>query len=123
MLFVPKGWWHMVINSEETLAITHNFTTIQDIKEVVRWLRGNMGSLEAISGVDKEKVRSISHSLNFIFISSKKHLLLPEIMKVLEDHYPAIYQDLEVEGRVKNRKVWKGVDRKSSESFSFKFFK
>jgi len=56
MLFVPKGWWHMVINSEETLAITHNFTTIQDIKEVVRWLRGNMGSLEAISGVDKEKV-------------------------------------------------------------------
>lgn len=42
ILFVPHGWWHMVINLDEGLnvAVTHNYVSERNLANVLRFLQG-----------------------------------------------------------------------------------
>lgn len=34
LIFIPSGWWHMVYNTEETMAVTHNFASTSNFERV-----------------------------------------------------------------------------------------
>ncbi|KAK9854449.1 hypothetical protein WJX84_003525 [Apatococcus fuscideae] len=48
LLFVPRGWWHMAINLEETLAITHNYVSTVNLPHVLKFL--GSGREDLVSG-------------------------------------------------------------------------
>jgi hypothetical protein len=39
LVFIPSGWWHSVINLEESIAVTQNFVSRRNLKKVYRFLK------------------------------------------------------------------------------------
>ncbi|KAG0277234.1 hypothetical protein BGZ95_006274 [Linnemannia exigua] len=40
-IYVPSGWWHMVINMDDTVAVTHNFADEANLLQVKRSMLGD----------------------------------------------------------------------------------
>jgi hypothetical protein len=48
LMFVPHGWWHMVINLDFTVALTHNYVSTSNLKDCLQFLKHKK---EQISGI------------------------------------------------------------------------
>lgn len=57
LLFVPHGWWHMVINVEESCAVTQNYVSRANLSHVLNFLKSPSAHV-LVSGVktDEEKL-------------------------------------------------------------------
>lgn len=55
VLFVPRGWWHTVLNTEDnTMAVTHNFVSDANLAEVLEYIDPARGTAdELVSGVPR----------------------------------------------------------------------
>lgn len=53
MIFVPRGWWHMAINLETSIAITQNFVSRTTLPHVLAFLQP--GRSDLVSGCSKEE--------------------------------------------------------------------
>ena len=60
LLYIPNGWWHLAVNESESVAVTQNFVSQQNVLSVLDFLRqegnvelldGFLGRLEAVYGV------------------------------------------------------------------------
>lgn len=55
IMFVPHGWWHMVVNLDApvNIAVTHNYVAPNNLPNVLRFLREKP---EQVSGIAKDKL-------------------------------------------------------------------
>jgi len=84
LLFIPNGWWHCAINLEESIAVTQNFVSPRNLKNILRFLNGSL--------VKK------TQKLNVIFRSSLSQ----------SSKYATLYQEIEKELEEDNVKKLKG---------------
>lgn len=56
LIFVPHNWWHMVINLEYTVAITHNYVSSSNLVDCLHFLRFKQDQISGIRDRPDEAV-------------------------------------------------------------------
>ncbi|EWM26024.1 uncharacterized protein Naga_100629g1, partial [Nannochloropsis gaditana] len=77
-----QGWWHLVVNLEESLAITQNYVSLSNLPHVLSFLRDTP---HLISGVPE----------------AERPLLYARFREALRESYPQVLQ--EAEGKPRER--------------------
>lgn len=60
VLFVPRGWWHIALNLEESVAITQNYVSMANVSHVLAFLASPRADV-LVSGVRTEEERLTLH--------------------------------------------------------------
>jgi hypothetical protein len=91
LLFVPRGWWHIAINLEESVAVTQNFVSEANLPHVLAFLRSRSPALVSGCAADERA------SLYDRFVEALRRER-PELLARAEEAAAAAAQKAEVRG-------------------------
>lgn len=120
IMFVPSGWWHYVINLEDSVAITQNYVSQCNLPQVVKFLRTMKHS---ISGINEDADDATEEAT-----LSRQERFAKEFTTAMTATYPAVMKAVEVQleeehrAREKKRNVghWTKLETES-DGFKFEF--
>jgi hypothetical protein len=81
MIFVPRGWWHCVVNLDDTVAVTQNFVQAKHVHTVRRFLKENP---QCVSGVGVEYRKSLWRVFDEVLKAER-----PEFFRTIEEEEKA----------------------------------
>ncbi|KAF9951039.1 hypothetical protein BGZ72_007339, partial [Mortierella alpina] len=67
IMFVPRGWWHAVVNLEDCIAVTQNYVGSQNLKETMQFLYLKR---DQVSGVVDERREGLYEEFKEAFFKS-----------------------------------------------------
>lgn len=70
MMHVPSGWWHLVVNLDECLALTGNFVPVVKVPDVMDFLLNKPGQISGFKFKAVEKELSRNYASEFSSFNS-----------------------------------------------------
>ncbi|KAG5475368.1 hypothetical protein LSCM1_03481 [Leishmania martiniquensis] len=119
IMFIPCGWWHFVINLEDSIAITQNYVSRCNLPKVMKFLRAMR---RYISGIDEDADTATGEST-----ARRQRSFAKEFEAAMEAAHPALMQEVarqleeERQRREKRRLARLQLLDPSSEGFTFSF--
>lgn len=89
LIFIPCGWWHSVINLEDSVAITQNYVSRTNLLDVLKFMRAMKSSITGL----QEEVTAPSR------IGQRRSELVEGFSKAMTEHYPDLMQSIEEKQR------------------------
>lgn len=101
LMFVPRGYWHMVVNLEDNIAITHNYLASTNLKACLKFLRHTPDQISGVRDrIDEDAIQPEE--------------ILPSIIKLIRENIKDenVQRSLDEDEREYEEYLSKQIERK-----------